>query len=423
MMKKSRILTLLVFVIGLNSLVAQETFKVMFYILLNFPLQDIPPNRIQYLQTILSDYQPDVFMVCELNNEAAGNDILNMIQQSVNATYSMANFVLNTSDDTFGDQNDLQNLIYFDSSKFLLESQAEVTTIYRDFNHYKLKLNTIQQNTNPIYIDFIVCHLKASSGVDNEALRLQMVIDLETYLDTFPPDSNVVLAGDFNVYTSSEDGFVELLDTSNNIVFKDPANRVGSWHSNSNYLDVFTQSTRTQTGLGGATGGFDDRFDFILTSQNMLTNTDLYYVTNSYKVFGNNNNTNCFNQEINSIDCAGSDYSFTIRDALYNFSDHLPVTLQLQTTQSLSIDDVAIVSPIEFVYGNMIDDLLVLKVHPEFISNQTLNVYDSIGKLIKTINTKNSIYINEDMSMLANGLYYIVLPQHHINPLKFVITH
>ena len=155
----------------------------------------------------------------------------------------------------------------------------------------------------------------------------------------------------------------------------------------------------------------------------MLTNTDLYYVTNSYKVFGNNNNTNCFNQEINSIDCAGSDYSFTIRDALYNFSDHLPVTLQLQTTQSLSIDDVAIVSPIEFVYGNMIDDLLVLKVHPEFISNQTLNVYDSIGKLIKTINTKNSIYINEDMSMLANGLYYIVLPQHHINPLKFVITH
>ncbi|MEZ4793734.1 MAG: hypothetical protein R2783_09810, partial [Gelidibacter sp.] len=383
---------------------------------------DVPANRIQYLQITLAEAQPDVFMVCELNNEDASNDILSMMQ-TINPNYAKAVFINNTSDDAISDQNDLQNMLYYDSTKFILESQAVVTTLFRDFNHYRLKLNTIEQNTSPIYIDAIVCHLKASSGSDNEAIRFQMVNDLETYLETLPSNSKVILAGDMNLYTSSEDGFVELMDASNNIVFTDPANRVGSWHSNPNYIDVFTQSTRTQPGLGGATGGFDDRFDFILTSQNLMNDANLQYVAGSYKVFGNNGDVTCFNREINSADCAGPEYSFAIRDALYNFSDHLPVTLLLETNQSLGTNEFEVQQPIEFIGSNMVDHTLKLKLNNSLLSNQTLNVYDSLGKLIKTINTKNSIYINEDMSMFANGLYYIVLPQFSTKPLKFVIAH
>ena len=59
----------------------------------------------------------------------------------------------------------------------------------------------------------------------------------------------------------------------------------------------------------------------------------------------------------------------------------------------------------------------------KFISNQTLKVYDSIGKLIKTINTKNSIYSNEYINRLATGMYDIVLTQFSMKPLKFVIGH
>ena len=407
---------------NLNGLFAQETFKVMFYNLLNFPLQDVPADRIQYLEVVLSDYQPDLFMVCELNSEEASNDILSMMQ-TINPNYSRAVFISNTSDDYIGDQNDLQNLLFYDSSKFILESQTIVPSIFRDFNSYKLKLNSIEQTTNPIYLDAIVCHLKASSGSDNEALRLQMVNDLESYLETIPSDSNVLLVGDFNMYTSSEDGFVELRDVTNSIVFTDPANRVGSWHNNTNYIDVMTQSTRTQNGLGGATGGFDDRFDFIMTSENLITNTTLKYVFNSYKVFGNNRVVSCFNREINSTDCEGPDYSFNIRNALYNFSDHLPVTLQLETTQSLSTTEFIPQEPIVFIGGNVIDDVLRLKIDSHILSNQTLKVYDSFGKLIKTINTKNSIYINEDISMFATGMYYVVFPQLNMKPLKFVIAH
>ncbi len=409
-------------VFGFQGLFAQETFKMMFYNLLNFPLQDVPSNRIQYLEIVLSDYQPDVFMVCELNSEVASNDILSMIQ-IINPNYSKAVFVNNTSDDFSNDQNDLQNLLYYDSTKFILESQAVVSTLFRDFNHYKLKLKTVEQDTDPVYLDAIVCHLKASSGSDNEALRYQMINDLEFYLETFPSDIKVLLAGDLNMYTSSESGFVELFDVTNNIVFTDPADRVGSWHNNSNYIDVMTQSTRTQPGLGGATGGFDDRFDFILTSENMISNTDLQFVPDSYKVYGNNEDVFCFNRAINSSDCAGQFYSYPIRDALYNFSDHLPVTLELETDQTLSSNAFVLQQPIEFLGSNMIDNVLQLKVNNNFISNQTLIVYDNIGKLIKTINIKNSIYINEDMSMLASGMYYVVLPHVNMKPLKFVIAH
>jgi hypothetical protein len=84
----------------------------------------------------------------------------------------------------------------------------------------------------------------------------------------------VLLGGDLNLYTFTEPAYQQLLQVTNNITFADPANRPGSWSNNPNFVDIFTQSTRTDFGLGGTAGGFDDRFDFILTSENMLANGD-----------------------------------------------------------------------------------------------------------------------------------------------------
>ncbi|WP_353778461.1 endonuclease/exonuclease/phosphatase family protein [Winogradskyella sp. 3972H.M.0a.05] len=412
---------LLACLLTINSVTAQENLKVMFYNLLNFPNEDAIPNRINDLGVILSDYQPDLFMVCELNNESGADDILAVLQANVSADFEMATFQFNTSDDSGSDQNDLQNLIFYNSSKFILQSQAIVTTIFRDFNHYKLRLNTADQATNPIEFDAIVCHLKASSGLENEALRFQMVEDLVDYLDTFPADSKVIIGGDFNFYTSSEDGFQELTDFNNNIVFYDPVNRIGSWSNNSSYLDVFTQSTRTQSGLGGATGGFDDRFDFILTTNNLLAaDPELSYVANTYKAYGNNNNPSCYNREINSSDCSGSDYSFAIRDALYNFSDHLPVTLELQTNASLSTDEFIANNGIEFVGGNVIDNYLRLKINPLLSLDSPITVYNALGQVVESINANGSNYIEQDISQLANGVYYLTISSNNINVLKFI---
>ena len=392
----------------------------MFYNVLNYPDQ-VPASRIDNLENIMIDYQPDLFMVCEINNQQGSDNILSMLQ-GIKSEYAGANYVNNTSDDLTGNQNDLQNMLYYNSSKFILESQTEVTTIFRDFNHYVLKLNTVDQGTDPIILNAIVCHLKASSGTDNQALRLQMVNDLVDYLDGLPSDELVLLGGDLNLYTQSEPAFQELIDPTNNITFVDPANRIGSWHTNIVFIDVFTQSTRTQSGLGGATGGFDDRFDFILTSENMLTSPDLFYVNDSYQVYGNNGNSNCFNQEINSSDCSGPDFDQTIRNELYLMSDHLPVTVELQTNQQLlSLEEIAEIRPFSFEGSNVIENILKLRLNATMLSDpDMLLIYNAVGQILKKVDIRNLNQIQLDVSNWSSGVYYIGLQNRAIQPLKFV---
>ena len=400
-----------------SSVFSQENFKLMFYNVLNYPLQE-PASRIQDLGVILDDYRPDLFMICELNNEEGADNILSVLQ-NINSNYQRAVFQLNTSDDNLGDQNDLQNMLFYDTTKFILENQTIVTSTYRDFNHYELKLNTVDQATNPVYLDAFVTHLKSSSGTDNQQLRLSMVNDFVAYLETLPSDRNVVFSGDLNLYTASEPAFQELLDVTNNITFVDPANRVGSWSNNTNYLDVFTQSTRTQSGLGGATGGFDDRFDFIMTSENMLTNTDIYYVSDSYQVYGNNNNSNCYNQEINSSDCDGADFNQTIRNSLYTMSDHLPVILELQTTEELGVNDAVYNNGIKIVGSNVVSERLQLRITNSDVYN--LTIYNTMGQIVRHIKTHNETNVILDVSKLTSGIYYITSLNKLSKPLKFVI--
>ena len=194
-MKKKISLIFLCFILSKQVLRAQEVFKTMFYNVLNYPLQE-PASRIQDLGVILNNYRPDLFMICELNNEQGADDILNVLT-NINADYNRAQFVLNTSDNNIGDQNKLQNMLYYDSSKFILQSQHEVTTIYRDFNHYIIKLNTIGQDSTPIILNVFITHLKSSSGTENQDLRLQMVNNFVTYLDSnLANDSYIILGGD-----------------------------------------------------------------------------------------------------------------------------------------------------------------------------------------------------------------------------------
>ena len=415
-MVKKYVFTISLLLIGF-SVFSQETFKTMFYNVLNYPIQ-APANRIQHLDVILNDYQPDLFMICELNTEA-GADVILQTLQNINPNYQRATFAFNTSDDSFGDQNELQQMIYYDSTKFILDSEVIVTSIYRDFNHYKLKLNTVDQATNPVYLDVFVTHLKSSSGTTNQNLRLTMVNDFISYLNGLPASSNVLLGGDLNLYSSSEPAFQELLDATNHITFEDPANRIGSWSNNTSYLDVFTQSTRTAFGLGGAAGGFDDRFDFILTSESMATNPELSFVPGSYKAYGNNNNPSCYNSEINSLDCSGSDYNLTIRNALYYMSDHLPVTLELQTNKTLSLKEELVKENIKIEGSNIINDILRLRVKNNLEVN-SLSVHNVLGQKVHEIKLLDRNFVNLNVSYLSSGVYYISSKYVNMKPLKFI---
>jgi hypothetical protein len=416
-MRKRVFITLAITFVFINLLVSQGNYKLMFYNVLNYPIQE-PANRIQYLQTILDDYRPDIFMICELNNEEGADNILNIMKE-INDDYERADFELNSSDNSIGNSNNFQNLIFFNSSKFTLEEQFIIPSIYRDFNHYRLKSTTNTEEIDSVFIEVLVGHLKASSGETNEQLRLTMVNDLLDYVNTMPSDSNIVFGGDLNVYTFNEPAFQELLDTSNNIVFADPANRLGNWHNNSSFIDMFTQSTRTQSGLGGASGGFDDRFDFVLTSSNMLTNSDIYYVDNSYEVYGNNANFNCYNQSINSSNCDGDDYNQIIRNALYNMSDHLPVTLELQLNETLNNKDVSDDIGFQIMGPNLISEQLNVKITTN--QAQFLVIYNTLGQVVTTLKIDQLGVAIIDVSKLSSGIYYLTSKTNLSSILKFII--
>ena len=399
---------------------SQNRVSVMFYNLLNFPNIN-EAGRTDDLTFILNTYRPDVFAVCELNNSSGATSILNILQ-AYDSTYQMATFVTNSSDDTNGDSNSLQQLVFY-NHKVLLETQhTPLATTLRDINHYTFKLNSEDVATDPIRFDFYIAHLKASSGVTNEAIRADMVNVFTADLNNLPVDRPVIFAGDLNMYNSSEPANVELLDNTNNITLIDPINRQGSWHNNSGFNDVFTQSTSTTSVNGGASGGFDDRFDFIYLSENFLTNPDLLYTTNSYRAIGNNGNPLCFNDNITDADCSGTEYSSQVRDALYNFSDHLPVFLEIQTDQLLSVNDqvAANDSLLSLPNGNIVSETLILQSKNLSTQQSRMLIYNTLGQVVKHVTITNNSLINVNISDFSNGMYYIQLENSNIEALKFI---
>jgi hypothetical protein len=242
-------------------------------------------------------------------------------------------------------------------------------------------------------------------------------------LATIPNDAFVIFAGDLNLYTASEPAYQELMDPTNAIVLQDPIDTPGNWHNNNTFAGVHTQSTRINSGAfgAGAGGGMDDRFDFILISENMGNSPKLHYVAESYKSFGNNGN--CYHMDVNDPFCAGI-FGEELRNNLYSMSDHLPVVMQLETDQ-------------EIVLGGTDFDINTVQLKLErtivtneivILSTQTLresfefSVYNTVGQRVLQWNKKPSQEISVPVSLLSNGLYYIKTNLPNSQPLKFLKT-
>ncbi|MDB4590637.1 T9SS type A sorting domain-containing protein [Flavobacteriaceae bacterium] len=380
---------------------AQETVNVMFYNLLNFP-DAAPGGRSEILRNIFTEFKPDLFLVCELQNERGADEILNISLNYNTNNYSRTDFIANQSG-----SNSLQQLLYYSNEKFLLESSEILLTPLRDINKYVLKLNTLDQASDPILIYIYVAHLKSSQGSSNEDLRLEMVNEFTDDLENLDSNSFVLFAGDFNLYSSEEPAYQEILDASNAIVMVDPINTPGTWHNNENFQEIHTQSTRLGSGPnGGASGGLDDRFDFITISENIITNQNIKYVPESYKALGNN--ANCFNLNISDETCTG-EYSQTLRNQLYSMSDHLPVIMKLETTKEfvLNNQDFSFVEDLK-IYNTLVSDNLTLVIQNSLQNRASIHIFNMLGQKVKTIITNNNNTIQIDTSDLESGLYFLI---------------
>lgn len=284
------------------------------------------PNRQDSLRKILGFIKPDVFMVCEIQDQNSANLILSDALNVFGETkYKASSYIANTSPSGPG----LENMFYYNSHKLTLYEHDVIQTDLRDIGVYKCYGNDpdllIHEDTT--FIFFYMSHLKAGSSSSDSIQRNVEAQYIRDYIDTQKPGINHVFGGDQNLNTSEEQSY-KILTQQGTYPLNDPINMPGDWSNNASFAAIHTQSTRAvgESMDCGATGGVDDRLDIMLVSDNVMNGADsVHYIPGTYKAVGNDGNH--FNLSIN--DGVNTSAPDSVINALYYTSDHLPVYMEL----------------------------------------------------------------------------------------------
>lgn len=411
------------------NLSAQDTLTVVHYNILNYGLpvygcnntNNNPDDKDSYLRTIFMGLNPDIITVNELRTElydssSADRILDNVLNIHFNPLYKRANITNLTG-------SHIINMLYFNSEKFSLYAQ-DVIPAYRDINVYKLYYNSLDLGNaqDTAFLTCIVTHLKSSQGADNEAIRTEMTSAIMEYIEINNLEGNVLILGDFNVYSDQEQAFQNLINPDNEeIKFYDPIEQIGNWHNNADYANVHTQSTHESYNDCASSGGMDDRFDFILMDKFIKDNLSHFvYVAESYVALGNDGT--CFNKSL--LECENSDLSNNLVDALYNMSDHLPIILKLATDLSPS-PVISKSTHQKFIvkFNNPVKENLNLTIYSglqAYYSIQLLSMYGNIVLNISSNKINNTIPVYN----IEDGIYVlrVVDALGRVESKKLVIT-
>lgn len=295
---------------------SQDTLTVMYYNLLKFP--NVNAARISYLETVVQYIKPDILVVCELTSGSGVSTILNSAMNTNGTTY-YANAV-------YTDGPDTENMLFYNTQKLGLLGQTIIPTSVRDIDEYRLyyKNPSLTASSDTAYLYVYGLHLKAGSTVSDEAERSSQASVLKSYLLTRSFSENTIIGGDHNIYYSTEEAYTYLTASSQANLYD--VIGAGSYHANSAYAAHFTQSTRTESFDGGATGGMDDRFDMILFSDDVLNGSNgVHYVPGTYRAIGQDGQR--MNQSL--VSPPNTSEPTDVINALYFMSDHLPVMMKI----------------------------------------------------------------------------------------------
>jgi endonuclease/exonuclease/phosphatase family metal-dependent hydrolase len=394
-------------------LFSQDTLTVLQYNLLNYGVNTSyctsSNNNINskdnYLRTIIGYIKPDIFTVNEMSSSPSIQ--LHLLDQVMNSNgvnyYEKANFISQA-------QSDIVNMLYYNSEKLVLKSHVIAQYYIRDVDIYQLYfLSDDLLNGDTAFVYCIVAHLKASSGTSNENKRKVMANNIMDYLNSHDNDNNYLLMGDFNLYSADEPAYQQFINYSNSTVrFYDPLDKPGDWHSNFAFSNIHTQSTHTIDNGCAASGGMDDRFDFILISNNIRKGYRMIrYLPGSFHPVGQDGNH--FNKSINSSP-QNTSVPSGVLNALYNNSDHLPVTMKLLVGKYVGISQQE--NDLEITSVNPIRDKLEINIHTKQRENITVELIDLTGrirmkKLIFDITGQQ--YLNIPVDNLERGFYILRL--------------
>lgn len=369
---------------------AQDTLTVMQYNLLYYgnynsgfadcyETNNNTQRKDECIRTIVDYVKPDIFTVCEFGATAAlQNDFLRHNLNINGANYWKSDNIIN-----YAGEN-IINHIFYDSRKMELKSHVALRTQPRDTDVYELYLKTTNLAAgDTVKLVCIVAHPKAGMGYEsNRRALMQVAMD---YVNQHYPHDNVLIMGDFNMYTANEPGYRLLTQTYSNpeICFMDPAalmGGVGDWNNNNQYAAFHTQSTRSYSDECFSSGGLDDRFDFILMADEIVFSYNhMRYVQGSYKAIGNDGQH--FNMSVNQ----GNNTSVpaAVAEALFDGSDHLPVTMKIAVDLHLGVEDHEAQSLYATVAPNPASDWAVVDFFNPSQGQMQFELYSLQGQLMQ----------------------------------------
>ena len=316
------------------------------------------------------------------------------------------------SDDIINHANSyIINHIFYDSRKLGLKKHVALWTSPRDTDVYELYLKTPGLMAgDTVFLTCIVAHTRA--GEDWESSRRAQMQTAMDYVNLHHANENVLIMGDFNMYTSNESGYQLLTRTYSNpnVLFVDPlasSGGVGNWNNNSQYARFHTQSTHSTSASCFSSGGLDDRFDFILMSDEIAFGYNhLRYVRNSYQALGNDGYH--FNQSINQGYNAA--VPAEVAQALYDCSDHLPVTMKILADVSLGVDELGTTSLEASVAPNPASDKAIVHFFNPLQGQVQLELYSLQGQMLQRESThfgEGSQQFELDLYGVSKGFYLL----------------
>ena len=376
-----------------KNLSAQASLKIMYYNILNFP--GSTPERSAYFRTATQFINADIILVNEMVSDEGAIMLLDEgLNVYGNAVYKKAEFT---------DGPDSDNMLFYDSTKVTLYAQSTINTELRYINEYVLFYNDLETDT--IFFYLYSAHLKSSTGSANEQKRLAEVREFKAWVDNIPEAENIFFGGDFNFYDSSEPAYDTLVNFGE-VKLNDPL-LAGNWHDNTSYSNIHSQSTRTDQFGGGASGGLDDRFDFILFSDDVKYGLNgVEYIPNSCRSIGNDGDH--LNKSIVEIP-TNSSVPDSVLQALYNMSDHLPVICEVELTVPTSQKEIMPTTLNVEIYPNPTSGNCVISFD-KVLDETELILTNSLGKVVLKKNIfagQNQKQEKLDLSGLTNGLYYL----------------
>ena len=300
-----------------SDLQSQDTVKVATYNLLRYGSNT---NRNIDFKKVIDYINADIYITQELTNNSGVTNFLNNVLNKESDKFLSAKFY---------DETDIDQALFYDKNKFEILSTSKIEGDPRNIIAYRLQ----HIQTEKIFFVFNL-HMKASQGSSNEQRRYTQVQQLINYTQQMNEDHFYVVAGDFNIYSTNEPAYQKFFETTATGYgkFNDLINVEGSYR-NEDYAIYHTQSPRTSQFGGGASGGMDDRFDYILFSDSLMQSNRTFVLKETYKAIGNDGNH--YDKAINIA--PNTAVTQEIADALHDASDHLPVVVDIVFSNEIVI--------------------------------------------------------------------------------------